>query len=62
MHLPKLNAFQTFDQNCLPIAEGNHVMHPENEHVNRQFFQDNFIPSGCGRARAILNAAGCAWD
>ena len=62
MHLPKKNAFQAFDQNCLPIAEVNHVMHPENERISCHFFQDNFNPSGSGRARTILNAAGRTWD
>ena len=37
-------------------------MHQENERVGRQFYNDNFTPSGCGQARAIVNAAGRAWD
>jgi len=60
-HLPK-NSFQTITQNRLRIAEGNRVMRQENERVSRQFYNDNFTPSGRGRARAIVNAAGRAWD
>jgi hypothetical protein len=60
-HLPK-NSFQTITQNRLRIAEGNRVMCQENERVTRQFYNDNFTPSGHGRARAIVNAAGRAWD
>ena len=37
-------------------------MRQENEHVSRQFYNDNFTPSGRGRARAIVNAAGRTWD
>jgi hypothetical protein len=37
-------------------------MHQENERVSCQFYNDNFTPSGCGRACAIVNPAGCAWD
>jgi hypothetical protein len=49
-------------QNC--VAEGNHVMRQENEHVSCQFHYtyNNFTPSGCGRARAIVNAASHAWN
>ena len=60
-HLPK-NCFQTITQNRLCIAEGNRVMRQENERVSRQFYNNKFTPSGCGRARAIVNAAGRAWD
>ena len=34
----------------------------ENERVSCQFYNDNFTPSGHGRARAIVNTAGRAWD
>jgi hypothetical protein len=37
-------------------------MHQENERVSRQFYNDNFTPSGCGRAHAVVSAAGRAWD
>ena len=60
-HLPK-NSFQTITQNRLRIAKGNRVMRQENERVSRQFYKDNFTPSGRGRARAIVNAACRAWD
>ncbi len=60
-NLPK-NSFQTITQNRLRIAEGNRVMRQENEHVSRQFYNDKFTPSGRGRARTIVNAAGRAWD
>ena len=60
-HLPK-NSFQTITQNRLRIAEGNRVMRQENERVSRQFYNNNFTPSGRGRACAIVNAAGCEWD
>jgi hypothetical protein len=59
--VPK-NAFQNITQNRLCIAEGNHVTYQENERVSRQFYQNNFTPSGRGRARALVNAAGHVWD
>ena len=37
-------------------------MRQENERVSRPFYNDNFTPSGHGRAHAIVNAAGHAWD
>ena len=37
-------------------------MRQENKRFSRQFYNDNFTPSGCGRARATVNAAGCTWD
>jgi hypothetical protein len=60
-HLTK-NSFQTITQNRLCIAEGNRVMFQENKCVSRQFYNEKFTPSGRGRAHAIVNAAGHAWD
>ncbi len=57
-----MNSFQTITQNRLRIAEGNRVMRQENKRVSRQFYKDYFTPSGRGRARATINAAGCTWD
>ena len=61
-HLRPKNCFQTITRNRLCIAEGNRVMRQENKLVSRQFYNNKFTPSGCGRARAIVNAAGRAWD
>ena len=41
-HLPK-NSFQTITQNRLRIAEGNLVVHQENERVRRQLYNDNLL-------------------